>query len=197
MKIGVDLDDVLADFRAGWLTYHNKRYNTNYESQKITTYKLEESMNIDVNIIIDSIMSFYRTKLFEEINPIFGSRSVINRMKECNTMSIITSRPTWLEVKTKNWIEKHYRNSFENVILSNQFGNKSKKNISAKSQICKECGINLMIEDAPTYALEVANADIKVLLLDRVWNRDIEEHENITRVNSWRDIEKCLKDINN
>lgn len=48
-----------------------------------------------------------------------------------------------------------------------------------------------MIEDNLEYAMELANAGIKVYLLDRPWNQDYDPqiHKNIIKVKGWKDID--------
>ncbi len=188
-NIGIDLDDVLANFNNGWLSYYNNKYQTNYKFSQINNYDLEKVFKTKKDVMIRRIKNFYRTKIFEELKPINGTKSVINKINKISTISVITSRPLWLEEKTKNWLNKHFGKKFDNIILSNQFGNKSMKNLITKAQICKDQNINIMIEDAPTYSISIAKTGTKVLLFDRPWNRDIPNGKNITRVKSWKEID--------
>jgi len=48
-----------------------------------------------------------------------------------------------------------------------------------------------MIEDNLDYAIEMANAGIKMYLLDKPWNQrfDPEVNKGITKVSSWSELE--------
>lgn len=63
----------------------------------------------------------------------------------------------------------------------------------SKSEICGELGISIFIEDNSSYALDCAKKGIKVLLLDKPWNKNYEKHPNIIKVNSWEEILERLK----
>lgn len=50
-----------------------------------------------------------------------------------------------------------------------------------KSEICKKLGIRVMIEDSPTYALELLEAGIEVVLISTEYNKRL-QHKNLYRV---------------
>ncbi len=53
-------------------------------------------------------------------------------------------------------------------------------------------GIKIMIEDNPEYALDCAKNGIKTFLLDKPWNKNYSQHENLIKVKSWEEIVKSL-----
>lgn len=56
-----------------------------------------------------------------------------------------------------------------------------------KSEVCKEIGASVLIDDALKHAEEVASHGIPVLLPDKPWNRDYTP-PGVVRVQSWNDI---------
>jgi len=61
-----------------------------------------------------------------------------------------------------------------------------------KSAICKELGVDLIIEDAPHYIEDCSEAGIKVFIFDRPWNQEVRENDLITRVRDWGEIGREL-----
>ena len=62
-----------------------------------------------------------------------------------------------------------------------------------KGELCKDLNVDLMIEDDPKYAEDCALKGINVLLLDKPWNQNCIEHENIIRVKNWKEILERFK----
>jgi len=192
MNIGVDLDDVLADFHKGWLRYYNDKYGTNFKKSDCYSYKLSDVHNVADKIVVKRIKHFYRTNIFKDLEPIRGAKKAVERIKKRHKLFVITSRPNWTSDTTRTWIKKYFISSFKEVIITNQFGNKDKDSQVDKSEVCKKYRINLIIEDAPTFAYDVAKSGKKVLLLDNPWNKDIVDHKNMKRVRSWKEIIRSL-----
>jgi len=65
-----------------------------------------------------------------------------------------------------------------------------------KDKICREMGIDLIIEDNGEHSLNYAKNGIRVLLLDKPWNKGI-SHENIYRCLNWSDILEKVEDLKN
>ena len=59
---------------------------------------------------------------------------------------------------------------------------------------CRKLGVDAMIEDRPDNALYLARNGIRVLMTDAPYNRDT-AHENITRVNNWKEIAEALSKL--
>lgn len=61
---------------------------------------------------------------------------------------------------------------------------------------CHKLNVDIMIEDKPEVALNLANNGIRVLLFDCPYNQEV-YHDNITRVYSWKQIEKEVNEFAN
>ncbi len=192
MNIGIDLDDVLADFHKGWLRYYNDKYGTNLTISDCKSYRLSDVHKVADDIVIKRIKYFYRTNIFKDLDPIKGSLKTVNYMKANHKLYVITSRPSWTSGTTRTWIKKYFQNAFTDVILTNQFGNKDKKTQVDKSEVCRRYKINIIIEDSPTFSYDIAKTGGKVLLLDSPWNQTMSSHKNIERVFSWGEIKSLI-----
>jgi uncharacterized HAD superfamily protein len=189
-RIGIDFDDILFDFNHKYCQFHNERYGTNLCFDDIYTYDLRAVWNIDMDEAIRRVHEFISSQMHDEVIPVSGSVETIKELRNYYELHLITSREEKFKDKTLNWLNKHFFNLFHKIHFTNFFGeNKNKK---MKSEVCIENGIELMIEDAPIYAIDLAEKGIEVLLLDKPWNR-VDTHPLVKRVYDWKEIEKILK----
>ena len=61
-----------------------------------------------------------------------------------------------------------------------------------KSGRVRELGADVMVEDAPHEAEELAGAGLKVILIDRPYNREV-AGAGITRVHNWLEFENAIR----
>ena len=189
-RIGIDFDDILFDFNHKYCQFHNERYGTNLCFDDIYTYDMCVVWNIDWDEVLRRVDEFISSQMHDEVSPVSGSVETIKQLSNIYEIHLITSREEKFKDKTLNWLNKHFFNIFNKIHFTNSFGkNKNKK---MKSEVCIENGIELMIEDAPVHAKDLAEMGIEVLLLDKPWNR-VDTHPLVKRVYDWKEIEKILK----
>jgi len=73
---------------------------------------------------------------------------------------IITGRPVRFKHRVEEWLQHHLKRRLE-VIRAGEF---HKGQAATKAEICKELGIEVLLEDSGETALDCANSEIKVLL---------------------------------
>lgn len=186
MIIGVDIDEVLAELNNKLLEFHNEKYDTSLEKKDLTAYFLEEVIDISKEEAQKRIFEFYESTHFEEIPTVLQSIDAIEKLVKKNILIAITSRHVHMKDRTKTWLEKHFKNHINEVHFSS-------KDTKTKAQICLENNVEVFIEDNLLYATEVAEAGIKVFLVDNPWNQSDDLHENICRVCGWDEILEHLK----
>lgn len=194
MKIGVDLDEVLADFLSALIMFHNYKNGTSFRRDHFHSYKVYEIWGGTYDDTIKEIYEFYETKYFDDIKPIPGSIENIEVLSRNNDLVVITSRQNDISQKTLNWIDRYFKNGFSGIFFTND--NSRHGDIINKSQICINSGVDFMIEDYLIYAAECAKSVKKVFLLDSPWNKTDELPKNISRVYSWSEITEDLLEMN-
>jgi len=193
MKIGIDLDEVLADFLSSLIKFHNDKYGTSYSRDQFHSYRVYEIWGGTLDKAISEIHEFYNTEYFDNIAPIPGSLENIEILSKNHELVIITSRQNDISEKTNNWINNHFQNKFSEVFFADHNAWIGKR--AYKSEICKKHGMDFMIEDYLEFAAECAKSVKKVLLLDSPWNKMESLPDNILRVYSWNEItNKLLKE---
>ncbi len=191
--IGVDFDDVLFNFNRSFVDFCNKKYGTKMTYEKITDYMMEKSWNEPIEVILKRIEEFFKSGEHDLVIPLAGSEDAIKSLSSKYDLVVITSRPDLIKESTNRWINKNFGDVFKGVHFSNQFmtgGGVARK----KSEICKEIGVNLFIEDAPVYSMNIAKNGIPVILLNTPYNQNV-SHELISRVNSWAEVEGKIGEI--
>ena len=187
MKIGIDIDEVLADFLPAIIKYHNETYNTFLTSSDFKTYNLWESWGGTKEESVKKIYDFFRTDYFSEINPIKGAQNATRVLRENNDLSIVTSRHEEITRETKRWVNQNFPNTFSEINFAGHYYSKN-KNSKTKRQICDSQGVEILIEDNFEYALECLTPKRKVLLFNHPWNQEIRLPKGMKRVHSWNEI---------
>ncbi len=194
LKIGIDIDDVVAEFFKPYLEFHNSKFNTSHDFEDITNPFIWEQLGFSVEEMQPHFEDFEKNSTPVKDFPLVEhSKEAIDELAETCDIFIISSRPNKLFDETVLFFEKNFPgNNFE-IIFSGEIHDEDKRNLS-KHEICNNLGINVMVEDNPTYAFECARNGIKTFLIDRPWNRVFEEHDNIIKVNGWKEVLDHLND---
>jgi len=172
MIIGIDMDDVLVEYVRAFLDFYNERNKTNLSYEEFT----------NIGNSVDKNNSFFRSDYFKKMELCRGAEKVIKLLAEKNSLFIVTSRQIEWKEATEKLVQEKFPNCFKGIFYA---GDIHKGGGKKKSEIYE--GMNLVIEDNRGHALECAKNGIKVFLLEKPWNKDI-EHANITKVKNWEDI---------
>jgi|TARA_Y100000310_G_scaffold339513_1_gene432405 5'(3')-deoxyribonucleotidase len=192
MRIGIDVDDVLADSMGPLVDFHNQKNGTNLKFEDVLSFNLSEVWNMETKEeMFNNILDFYKSHFFKKIEPFPNSKEIIFKLSKTNQLAAITGRPTVIKNETILWLGEFYPNCFTEVHFSNHFPGED-KNLS-KADFCLEKGYELLIEDSKEFALECAQKGIKVFLLNKPWNKGFAPHKNIVSVDTWEEVIAKLK----
>lgn len=191
--IAIDLDEVLAETIDQLLKYYN--YSFKWKSitkEDVIDYNLWKLDRYGISIS-DAKRMFFWFLFFSRkgwrIKPVKFSRAGIKKLKEkWYELYIVTARPslTIFKRRTKHWVNKYFKWVFKWIKYSDYMMRNQKK----KSDICKQIGAEIIIEDNLDNAVECAKNWIKAYLIDKPWNQwfDPKIHKGVTKVNSWKEI---------
>ena len=186
MKIGIDLDEVLADFLPAFIEYHNDTYGTSLVREQFHSYRFWETLGGTREEAIQKVYDFHKTPNFKNMKPVLDSQESVDILKQNNDLVVVTSRQDDVAKVTREWITQHFPNVFSEIYFTNHYSQNGSS--TTKKQICNSVGVDILIEDSLEYALECLNSKRRILLLDCPWNRSYELPQGIYRVNSWKDI---------
>lgn len=189
--IWIDLDEVLAESINFILGYHNYQIaGTPLIREDIVDYYIYNITKFWVSK--EQAIEWFRVAMLwdnnlEIIPVLWALENLSSHKNKWYSFKIVTARQSEiLSDYTQKWVEKHYPSIFENILFANhKFTSKD----IAKSELCKLHNIETMVEDNPTYALELAENWIFTFLLEKPWNKDfLLEHPNLKKVKSWKEI---------
>jgi uncharacterized protein len=194
MKIALDIDDVVIDFNRGFFDFYNHKYGTHYVHENRVTYHYHTIFDISQEDAQKEYDEYTFSKFHQDTLPVGGVREALVQLR-AHELFLISARPEKKREVTIRWLESHLGESLkyiQGIYLTGQH-RKDKDLSKTKGEIAKDLGIDIFIEDAPSNATEIASHGIKVLLFDTPWNKNVSEHESITRVTSWDEIVEHIR----
>jgi uncharacterized HAD superfamily protein len=189
-KIGIDIDDVVVHFLQPFLDHFNATKGTSFEVKDLQHYYLWKTPLYDTKEDnVKEINDFLNSKKFHDLPVVEDVEDTLKELSKRYDLYFITARAEETKERTKVFLEKVFQGVDFQIIHSGDIhGGKT------KAEICNELGIGIMVEDAPEYALDCAKNNVKVFLIDKHWNKDVEEHGHIVKVKNWEEILEHLRD---
>jgi uncharacterized HAD superfamily protein len=193
MRLGIDMDGVLADSHTAMINYHNAVYGTCLKIEDFTTLKFHEVWGGTGQEAIDKVNDFQHSPYFLEIIPILDSVESAHALSKQNELFVITSRLDYLKEETERWLDKFFKGIFVDVhYTSNHYTNI--KGSGTKPEICKKLGISLLIDDSYDYIQQCLSAGVKGILFgDYGWNRETDLPLEI-RCKNWKEVLEKLNE---
>ncbi|EKD23644.1 MAG: hypothetical protein ACD_81C00206G0002 [uncultured bacterium] len=183
MRIGIDIDDVLADTVNAVCTFHNETYGTSLKRDDFLSRQLWKVLGESKEDASQKMQLFSKTGHALSRSVIDGAFFALSAFKKSgHELFGVTARPHYMVDQTEVWVATYFPNIFSEIL----FCDTGKEGVikEKKSDICKRLGIGMMIEDDIDHALDCAENGIEVILLDCPWNQG-ELPENVHRVSSW------------
>jgi hypothetical protein len=188
MKIGIDFDDVLFDFTTKLCEWHNKNYGTNLKRENIDNYYLPDLFQCARKEEIVRVGEFYESKEHSDLYPVTGAVEAVRELNKNNELFIITARPETVRGVTEELVQRYFSGMFESVRFTGKFLGSGIE----KSDICRNLGIDIFIDDFEDNLTGISSIGIKSLLFNAPWNQG-ELGSGITRVYSWSEIVENIK----
>ena len=182
LNICIDIDGTITDAYY-WIDIVNEYFNKNITEDMVTEYYIPKVVGIED----EEYWEFYeknkieihtRQKLREDV------KTVLKKLNMVHNIYFVTARDNSLTMFTSAYL-KNNNISYDGLfVLGSHY----------KAEKAKELDCDVFIEDSYENAMQLAEAGVKVLLLDTNYNR-IPLHENITRVYSWKEIYSIIKEL--
>ena len=194
MKIGIDLDDVIADFFPGFLDFYNKKYKKNFSIKDMASYWIWKiGIGKNKQEAIRLVDEFHDSSEFDSLPLVSGARESIFELSQMpdSRLYIITSRPLEYRLKTNKFIDKHFQDISLTIYYSGDFHNGINQSEYTKAKLCKRLQLDYFVEDCLDYAEACAEKSSKVFLLDKPWNQG--SNKKVERVYNWQEILEKIK----
>ena len=186
MRIGIDIDEVLADQMTGLIQFHNASYGTTLARDHFRSSKFWETWGGTREEAIQKVFAYYQTPYFRDLKPVVGSQEVVDNLKRNHELHLVTGRQNEISDATHEWVLRHFPNCFLGIHFANHYSNTGSP--KSKSEICDSLGIEMLIDDTLDYALECASPNRTVLLFDSPWNQRQELPQGIHRIQHWKEV---------
>ncbi len=193
MRIGIDIDNCISNFDDTLLKEYLK-----HDKELRNTGIINESPEYLRKGMFDwteeEEKSFYNANIenfVKKLKPLEDSSYYIKKLKNNgHEIYIITGRNngeyTNPNELTKEWLNK-YDIVYDKLIFTNAYDK------HAKTKVCLENNIDLMIEDSRRISLDLINNGIKVYTMNTRYNQ---KEQTLDRVSKWKEIYERISKLN-
>lgn len=195
LKIGIDIDNVIADSYPHYINAFNKNFGTNVKYEEIFHfYYLEKNVGVDEMLVSQFIESIVHSEQFQlQIPPVSNALDIIKKwIAKGFLLHYITSRPSDTKEETIKWLKM--QGFYQRGVTLDLYNEKehNSKHISRindyKKSVADRKKVDLFIEDS----IDIAKSlDIPVFLIDKPWNQG-SLPKNVIRVKDWYEIDNLL-----
>ena len=204
MRIGVDLDDVIAICAVPYLRRFAQEYKVELPDEKEIGWHLLRDMDKHVSA---EERDRFRIKLydgtfFSQLEIYKECPAVLERLvQRGDEIFFITARTERRRVVTETWLREKRILDYAKAVHLKPYGDfrpdqprgryDPEGSAAYKMRLAQELRLDLFCEDDTIIAETLAEAGIRVLLFDHPWNRDV-SHERVTRVGGWSEVATLL-----
>lgn len=181
LKIGVDIDGVIADLVSAMLPLLSKACGYNVTHADITKYDIGKALNIEKHMggIWKAV---YTDEFLIKVPLIDGSLNGLGSIPD-QSIIFITGRPEPTRSITDMWLKNNNIDSYE-------------LRFSTKGKHLNCDGIDVFIDDYYEEASNVSATGIPTLLFDQPWNQGPVDG-NMKRVKDWTEITEYITRMSN
>ena len=183
--IAFDIDGVFANTMALFLEIARKDYGINHiRYEDITTYFLEECLDIDPEIIKVIINRILEGEFESDLLPVDGAVEVLSDIGEAHPLLFVTARPRLATVK--KWVHSmlSLNPSDIEVVATGTF--------EGKADVLNARGVRYFVEDYLETCYMLSESGITPILFSQPWNRS--SNHPFMEVGSWAEI-RALVDL--
>ncbi|KAI5445772.1 uncharacterized protein LOC127136356 [Lathyrus oleraceus] len=200
LVVAVDVDEVLGNFVSALNKFIADRYLSNYSVSEYHVYEFFKIWNCSRDEANSRVHEFFETPYFKSgIQPLPGAQMTLQKLSRFCNLSVVTSRQNAIKDHTLEWIENNFSGLFDEIHFGNHFALDGGSR--PKSEICRSLNAKVLIDDNPSYAIECAEAGIRVLLFDYEnsypWSKTefAEKHPLVHKVENWEEVEQELMSL--
>jgi uncharacterized HAD superfamily protein len=204
MRIGVDLDDVIAVCAVPYLRRFAQEYKVELPDEKEIGWHLLRDMDKHVSA---EERDRFRIKLydgtfFSQLEIYKESPAVLERLvQRGDEIFFITARTERRRMVTETWLREKRILDYAKAVHLKPYGDfrpdqprgryDPEGSAAYKMRLALELGLDVFCEDDTIISETLADAGVRVLLFDHPWNREV-SHERITRVSGWTEVAALL-----
>jgi len=183
LKIGLDIDGVVADSFPVFITALNQHYEKNIT--ELYDYDMSKVYNVNWEDM-DRFFCENMEQLFSVPQPMTGAAETVRLFLDRGyEVFFVTARKCGEEERvTLEWLDKYDIPKGNTIFVG----------AASKTIAIREFGIDVFVEDFMSNALEIASIGIPVLLLDAPYNQG-KIPKGVMRVHNWEEIKKFVEEL--
>lgn len=190
--IAVDIDDVLSNFAQELIALSNQKWGTNLTLDDYTEH-WGEMWKVDDEIVKKRSDELHDAELAFKLKHSSDARPILKKLSKKYRLVLVTSRRQVITQETKVWIDKFFKDIFEDLHFTGFYDTKNHASVqiqSTKVEILKQVGADYLIDDQPKHCFAAARTGIKALLFGVYpWNQNIKElPKGVIRVKNWQEV---------
>jgi 5'(3')-deoxyribonucleotidase len=177
LRLGIDLDGVVADFTAGWMNFYNQEHGTQLAVEDSISWDGLVDLTHFKNMgeFWDWSSDLEGRSVFWHLEPFPGSIEALNALAEDgHHIAILTTKPDFAIHDTMDWLARHRLPTKEIHILEDKWR--------------VECDIYL--DDSPHVLPRLAKErpESVVCRYVRPWNRPVDGTVDVNDFNEFREV---------
>lgn len=177
MRVGVDIDGVVANFVAAFLPLVPERYGITIRERDIYVHDLYLVLGVRPHEALDLI----RDTIRQDLQPYPGAVRGLKRLRKSHEVTLVTARPTDMMDVTRDWLEN--RGIAYDGLLHFEEGLKHTNNYS----------FDAFVDDHLREALGFVERVPHIIVFDHPWNRTFNVGRLIHRVSNWRRLVELIE----
>lgn len=192
--IAIDIDDVLAASAAGFVAHSNQKWGYNLTPEDYDE-NWAEVWGLPMNQAVERAEELYKEGIFADYAHFAEAKPVLKRLAKQHDLIVITSRRAVIKGITDGWLTTHFPSTFKDVHYAGIWDDTKahdalERFARTKAAICRDLGVDYLIDDQPKHCIGAAEAGIPSLLFgDYSWNRGVKKlPTGVTRARTWADI---------
>lgn len=178
LRLGIDLDGVVADFNAGWISRYNASFGTELTPEHVDIWDAPTLLTHFTDM--KEFWAWARSSgggasIFRVLEPYHGAVEALERLATRHRIVIVTTKPAFAIHDTYEWLAEYKIPTTEVHIVDD------------KSTVA--CDIYLDDADHNLSLLHRRRPEAIVCRFVRPWNR---AHDGVLDVEDWNDFERIV-----
>ena len=198
VRIGVDIDDVIAECAAPYLRAFAKEFGLDLGDAALGWHLLDEFADISKEKKDEFRVNLYDGKFFGELECYPDCADALPRLVAAGyEVHFITARSERRRRITTEWLERKGLLRFATSLQLKPIGDFVPRAYDAsgsgeyKASVARRLSLDLFCEDDPIVARRLAEERVRVFLFDRPWNGEL-AHPLVRRVRDWDEVVREL-----